>query len=88
MEAFAEEGGVELRDRLPVLDQTGKVEGGELHAFKGDPVELIDGVLEDEKEAYGVRALKFEDTEDRDLDGASDETFLFTTIPSLSDTFP
>ena len=38
-----------------VLVLTENVEGGELHAFKGDPVIPIDGVFEDETEGLDVR---------------------------------
>jgi hypothetical protein len=56
------------------------VEGGELHAFKGDPVMAIDGVFEDETEGLDVRIWGAEDAVERDLDDDSVENARFTTI--------
>ena len=49
---------------LVVSDQTENVEVGELHAFKDNPVEPVDGVFEDVKKGYDVRILNAEDTEE------------------------
>jgi hypothetical protein len=70
---------VEPRNLFVVSDQTENVEGGELHAFKDDPVEPIDGVFEDGTEGSGVRMIA-EDTVERDLDDESVENARFTTI--------